>query len=39
MCQDLVDFDPSCREFGFRDLCTIDMLVNVEGFARHITVS
>ncbi len=38
-CQDLVDFDPSCRRFGFSDPCTLDMLANVEGFARHITMS
>jgi hypothetical protein len=38
-CQNLVDFDPSCRRFGFSDPCTVDMLVNVEGFARNIAVS
>ena len=38
-CQDLVDFYPSCGRFRFSDLCALDMLPNVEGFARHITVS
>jgi hypothetical protein len=34
-----VDFNPSCRRSGFSDLCTLDMLANVKGFAGHITVS
>src|SRR6266849_955582 len=38
-CQDLVDFYPSCRRFRFSHPCTLNLLANVEGFARHIAVA
>src|SRR5229473_4872053 len=38
-CQDFVDFYPPCSRLGFPQPYALDVLANVEGFARHVTVS
>ena len=37
-CKDLVNFYSSCRRFVFPYPWTLDVLANVKGFARHVTV-
>jgi hypothetical protein len=38
-CENLVDFDSSPGRLGFRELRATDVLVNVEGFARHVAAA